>query len=113
MTETPVKGKAFTVPQKFLDDLPSLEDRSLESAIVGLCAKVEQLVAELGISDEYTGFVIDGDLSRTWRDCIADGGRGIIFVSRARAIPIVVLDVTHRARPDSCLINNRSRQEWG
>ena len=82
MTETPVKGKAFAVPQKFLDDLTLLEDRSLESAIVGLCAKVEQLVAELGISDEYTGFVTDGDLAKPWRDCIVGGGQETESVSR-------------------------------
>ena len=86
MTEKPVMGKAFTVSQRFVDDLPLLEDTSLGSDILGLCTNVQQLVGKLGISDECIGFVTDGDLAKPWRDYIAEGHQETESVSRYQVV---------------------------
>jgi len=91
MTENPVKGNAFTVPRKFLDDLPLLEDASFGSDVLGLCTKVEQLVAELVISNEYIGFVTYGDPARPWRDCIVGVHPETKSVSCSRVVPRALL----------------------
>jgi len=72
MTEQPVKRKAFKVPEEFLAHLSSLEDESMVAKIRALCDRVEQLVAELGISDECIGFITDGDLAMSWNDYFSE-----------------------------------------
>src|SRR5258708_3682004 len=105
MAENPVKGKAFKLPQKFLDDLPLLGDVVLEDRIRELCKKVEQLVTGLGISDVCTGFVTDGDLARSWEDCIAGGHRETKSASHSQVVPIAVPDTTHRPHLNSGLVH--------
>ena len=81
MTEQPAKRKAFEVPEEFLAHLSSLGDGSLAARILVLCKRVEQLVAELGISDECIGFVADGDLAISWKDCFSEEHRSTKSVS--------------------------------
>lgn len=83
MTERPVKGKAFKVPEEFLAHLPSLKDEPLVSKIRALCERVERLVAELGISDECVGFITDGDLAISWEDCFSEENRETKSVSHS------------------------------
>lgn len=70
MTEKPVERKVFEVPKQFLEHLSSMkkEDKGLVDEIETLCKRVGELVAELGISGECTGFVADGDLAVPWKD---------------------------------------------
>jgi len=84
MTEKPIKGKAFEVPEQFLNHLSSIKDKRLADEIRALCERVKQLVVELGISDECTGFITDGDLAIPWKDCFSKENRGSKWVSCSR-----------------------------
>ena len=68
MTDEPVGMKKFEIPKEFRDHLESLQNKEAVGRINELCSRVEQLVAQLGISDQCTGFVTDGDLAIPWRD---------------------------------------------
>jgi len=103
MTTTPVERKAFEIPEEFLAHLSSLEDESLVAEIRGLCKRVEQLVAELGISDGCIGFIADGDLAMTWEDCFSEENRWNKWVSRSRIGCKTVFDAPRRVRLNSCL----------
>jgi len=80
MTEKPIKGKAFEVPEQFLNHLSSIKDKRLADEIQTLCGRVKQLVVELGISDECTGFITDGDLAIPWKNCFSREHRGTMSV---------------------------------
>ena len=81
MVEKPVKREAFKIPKEFLAHLSSLGDGLLVAKIQALCGRVEELVAELGISDECIGFIIDGDLATSWKDCFSEENQGTKSVS--------------------------------
>jgi len=68
MTPKPVKRKAFKVPEKFLEQL---KGKALANEATALCERVEQLVAEMGVADECTGFITDGDLAVPWVECFS------------------------------------------
>ena len=81
MMETPVKGRAFEIPQRFLKGLSSVKDAGLVSEIRVLCERVERLVAELGVSDQCIGFITDGDLALPWMDCFSEENQGAEWAS--------------------------------
>jgi hypothetical protein len=68
MTDQPVKRKRFKVPEEFQDHLSSLRDREAVEVIKELCRQVEELADTLGVSDQCTAFVTDGDLGIPWSD---------------------------------------------
>ena len=94
MTEQPAKRKAFEIPKEFLAHLSSLGDGPLVTKILGLCKRVEELVAELGISDECIGFMTDGDLAISWKDCFSEEHRNTKSVGRSQVIPKATFDAT-------------------
>jgi len=102
MTDKPVKGKEFGIPEKFRDHVKSLDPEAVD-AIEKLCRRVEKLVKELGISDECTGFVTDGDLAISWERYWAEDRRTVKSVSCSHIIWKAVLDAAHRVHPSSCL----------
>ena len=65
MTDKPVGRKRFEIPKGFRDHVKSL-DKEAADTIDDLCEKVVALVEKLGISDQCTGFVTDGDLATPW-----------------------------------------------
>ena len=69
MTTKPVKRKVFKVPEKFLEQL---EGKEFADETMALCEQVKQRVVELGITDECTGFIIDGDLAIPWEKCFSE-----------------------------------------
>lgn len=85
MTANPVKRKVFEVPEKFLEHLSSLKDKKMADKVRALCERVEELVAELGISDECTGFIIDGDLAIPWRESFSGENHVVKWVSCSRS----------------------------
>jgi len=87
-TANPVKRKVFEVPEKFLDHLSLLKDKGMEGEIRVLCERVKQLVVELGISDECTGFIIDGDLAIPWKESFSGEIQGAKWVSCSQ-LPIL------------------------
>jgi len=111
MTTNPVERKAFEIPEVFLAHLSSLEDKSLVAEILALCKRVEQLVAELGISDRCMGFITDGDLAMTWEDCSSEENRWNKWVSRFRIGCKTVFDALRRVRLNSCLGGSRTSQQ--
>jgi hypothetical protein len=113
MTEQPVKGKVFRMPKEFLVHLSLLGDGPLVAEILVLCKRVEELVTELGISDECIGFVADGDLAIPWKDCFPEEYRSNKSVSHSQVVPGVVLDATRRVRPNSCPGGSPPRQKQG
>ena len=68
MTTKPVKREAFKVSEKFLEYVSSIKDKKFVGEIQALCERVEQLVVELGVSDECTRFITDRDLAISWKD---------------------------------------------
>lgn len=84
MTANPVKRKAFEVPESFLDHLSTLKDKEMAGETRALCKRVKQLVVELGISDECTGFIIDGDLAVPWKESFSGENHGVKWVSCSR-----------------------------
>ena len=72
MTTHPIQQKAFGVPERFLEHLSSLEDTELASETRTLCERLQELVVELGISEECTAFVAGGDLAVPWRHCLSE-----------------------------------------
>jgi len=84
VTEQPVKREAFNVPEEFPAHLSSLEDEWLVAKIRALCNRVEQLVGELGISDECIGFITDGDLTISWEDCFSKENQETQSVSHSQ-----------------------------
>ena len=78
MTAKPMKRKVFKVPEKFSEQLNGKE---LADETIALCKRVEQLAAELGISDECTGFITDGDLSIPWKESFYGEHCGAKWVS--------------------------------
>jgi hypothetical protein len=111
MTEQPVKRKVFGIPKEFLAHLSSLADKSSVVKILGLCKRVEKLAAELGVSDECIGFVADGDLAISWKDCFSEEHRSNKLVSRSHAVPKAMLDTVRRVHPNSCPGGSLSRQK--
>ena len=111
MTTNAVERKAFEIPEEFLAHLSSLEDKSLVAEILALCKRVEQLVAELGISDRCMGFIADGDLAMTWEDCSSEENRWNKWVSRFRIGCKTVFDAPRRVRLNSCLGGSRTSQQ--
>jgi len=109
MTEQPVKRKAFKVPEGFLAHLSSLEDESLVAKIQALCDRVEQLVAELGISDECIGFITDGDLAISWEDCFSKENQETQSVSHSQVFSKTVVHEACRAHPN--LYHRHSRRQ--
>ena len=85
MTKEPVKRKTFEMPEGFMDHLFSLGDGLATAEILGLYGQVEQLVARLGISNECTGFIADGDTVVSWDDYLSEGHRGSEPVSGFRS----------------------------
>jgi len=75
MTEKPITGKVFEVPEQFLNHLLSIEDKGLADEIWALCEQIKRLVVDLGISDEYIGFITDRDLAIPWKDCFSEGNQ--------------------------------------
>ena len=84
MTTKAVKRKAFEVPKGFLEHISSIKDKKLVGEIQALCERVEQLVMELGIPDECTGFITDGDLAIPWKDCFSKENQETKFVGCSR-----------------------------
>src|ERR1700753_73999 len=84
MVTKPVKQREFEVPEQFLEHLSVMEDKEAVSEIRTLCERVKELVVELGISDECTGFVTDGDLAIPWKDCFSEENKKVKWVSRSR-----------------------------
>ena len=97
MTEQPVKRKVFKVPEEFLAHLSSLEDELLVAKIRALCNGVEQLVAELGISDECIGFITDGDLAISWEDCFSKENQATQSASHSQVFSETVVHEACRA----------------
>ena len=91
MVEKPVKRKVFKIPEEFLVHLSSLEDKSLVAKILELCKQVEELVAKLGISDQCIGFITDGDLAISWKDCFSKGNQENKLVGHFQAVFYAVL----------------------
>jgi len=93
-----VKRRVFEVPEEFLKHLSSLkgEDKDKDKKMAGeteaLCERVEQLVTKLGISDECTGFITDGDLAIPWREKISREHRGTKSVSYSQLSSMAVPD---------------------
>jgi len=114
MMERPIKGKAFKVPQQFLKDLSSIKDEGLASEIRVLCERVEQLVAELGISDECIGFITDGDLALPWMDSISEENQEKQWVSCSQLLYLseTVLDAACRVPENSFHWSLKLRQVW-
>ena len=81
MTTKPIKRKAFEVPEGFMEHLSSIKDKALVGEIQVLCERVKDLVANLGISDDCLGFIIDGDLAMSWRDCFSEEHQRTLCVS--------------------------------
>lgn len=81
MTSKPVKRKAFEVPAEFWDNLRLMEDQELTGQIRVLCGQVEALVKKLGISNECTGFITNGDLAIPWNECFSEEPQGTKSVS--------------------------------
>ena len=103
MTDKPVKGKKFEIPKEFQDHLESLQDQKAVEGIKELCRKVEELADGLGISDQCTAFVTDGDLAIPWSDSWTREHRATKSVSYVRVTRKVVLDAAHRVHLSSCL----------
>ena len=102
MTDEPVKKKKFEIPEGFREHLESLQDKEAVRKINELCSKVEELVARLGISDQCTGFITDGDLSITWRDYWTKERRQAKSVGHFHITRKAALDASCRAHPSSC-----------
>jgi len=103
MTDEPVKMKEFEIPKEFQDHINSLRlDRGVADTIRGLCRRVEELVVKLGISDQCTGFVTDGDLAISWEKYWTEERRAAKSVSCSHIICGVVLDAPHRVHLSSC-----------
>ena len=81
MTNEPVKRKKFEIPEQFDDHIGSLQNQEEVEAIRKLCRRVEELVAQLGISDQCTGFITDGDLAISWKHCWTEERRAAKSVS--------------------------------
>jgi len=65
MTDEPAERKEFEIPKKFQDHVDLL-GQDVADTIGGFCRRVEGLVVKLGISNQCTGFVTDGDLAISW-----------------------------------------------
>jgi hypothetical protein len=102
MTDDPVKRKKFEIPEEFLKHLESLQDQKAVEAIKELCKEVEDLVGKLGISDQCTAFVTDGDLAISWREYWTKERGTTKSVSYFRVTRKTVLDAAHRVHPSSC-----------
>jgi len=64
----PVKNvEGFKIPEKFLKHVSSLKNREAAAEIEKQCEKLEEFVAKLGISNNYSAVITDGDLSIPWR----------------------------------------------
>jgi len=109
MTEQPVKREAFNILEEFLAHPSSLEDELLVVKIRALYNRVEQLVAELGISDERIGFVTDGDLAISWEDYFSEENQETESVSHSQVFSETVVDEACRAHPNCVTGNGHSR----
>jgi hypothetical protein len=103
MTDKPVKREKFEIPKEFLEHLESLQDQKAVEAIKELCRQVKDLVDTLGISDQCTAFVTDGDLAIPWSDSWTEKHRATMAVSYFRVTRKPVFDAAHRAHRSSCL----------
>ena len=101
MANEPAERKEFEIPKKFQDHVNSL-DQDAADTIRKLCGRVEALVVKLGISDQCTGFVTDGDLAVSWEHYWAGERRAAKSVSCPRISWKVMLDAVHRVHPSSC-----------
>ena len=81
MADEPVKRKKFEIPQEFREHFGSLRDAKAKTGIEELCKQVEDLVVQLGFSDQCTGFVTDGDLAIPWRSYWTEERRAAKSVS--------------------------------
>ena len=77
-----MERKEFEIPKGFQDHVDSL-DQDAAGTITGLWRRVEELVVELGISNQCTGFVTDGDLAISWEDYWDKERRAAKSVSRS------------------------------
>jgi len=80
MTDEPAERKEFEIPKKFKDHVESLDQEAVDT-IGRLCGRVEKLVEELGITDQCTGFVTDGNLAISWEHYWAGERRAAKSVS--------------------------------
>jgi len=81
MVDEPVERKRFEIPKDFQDHLESLQDKKAVEVIKELCKRVEELAEGLGISEQCTAFITDGDLAVPWRDYWTEDRRGTKLVS--------------------------------
>ena len=102
MTDEPVKMEKFEIPKKFHDHLSSLQDQKTVEVVKGLCRQVEENVVRLGISDQCTAFITDGDLAISWEDYWTEERRAAKSVSRFEVIQNAALKAVHRAHSSSC-----------
>ena len=113
MTDEPVERKKFEIPEGFREHLESLQDKEAVGRINELCRRVEKLVAQLGISDQCTGFVTDGDLAITWRDYWTKERRLAKSVGHFHLARKATLDAARRAHPSSCPGHSLTPREAG
>ena len=81
MVDEPVERKTFEIPKEFQDHLEPLQDKKAVGVIKDLCKRVVELVDRLGISEQCTAFITDGDLAVPWRDYWTKDHRWIKLVS--------------------------------
>ena len=94
----PAAKKEFEIPKEFLDGLSGPAAEGIKKQ----CKEVETLVAKLGISNEHSAVITDGDLSISWRNYWKDESRAAKSVSRFLVTHEARLNEVCRARPSSC-----------
>ena len=104
MTDKPVKREKFEIPQSFRKSLSLLNKTNSKEVtkIRRLCREIEKVVAKLGISDQCTAFITDGDLAISWENYWTEERRAAKSVSRFEVIRNAVLNTVYRVHPSSC-----------
>ena len=104
MTDKPVQREKFKIPQNFHRHLSLLAETNKKEVtkVKRLCRDIEKVVAKLGISDQCTAFITDGNLAISWDNYWTEERRAAKSVSRFEVMGNAVLKTVHRAHLSSC-----------
>lgn len=94
-----VENEGFKIPQDFLDGASLLRNGE---EIKEKCERVQKLVVKLGISNECSAVITDGDLSVSWKNYWEAGHQVTKSVSDFLVSQMAGLDQVYRVHPCSC-----------